>query len=47
MDDEPYNLLALKIVIDSADNRVKDIIDEATNGLEAFKAVKTAEQKGY
>ena len=33
MDDEPYNLMALKVVIDAADKRVKDMIDEVTNGV--------------
>jgi YesN/AraC family two-component response regulator len=42
VDDEPYNLMALKVVIDAADKRVKDMIDEVTNGLEAFEAVKKA-----
>ena len=43
VDDEPYNLMALKVVIDAADTRVKDMIDEATNGLEAYEAVKKAD----
>ena len=47
VDDEPYNLMALKVVIDAADTRVKDMIDEATNGLEAYEAVKKADQKGF
>ena len=42
VDDEPYNLMALKVVIDAADTRVKDMIDEVTNGLEAYEAVKKA-----
>lgn len=39
MDDEPYNLLGLKIVIDAADKNggmVSSLIDEATNGQEAY-----------
>jgi CheY-like chemotaxis protein len=47
VDDEPYNLLALKVVIDAADIRVKDMIDEVTNGLEAYEAVKKAHQEGF
>ena len=39
--------MALKVVIDAADKRVKDMIDEVTNGLEAFEAVKKANQKGF
>jgi YesN/AraC family two-component response regulator len=41
VDDEPYNLLGLKIVIDAADPQgmVSTLIDEVTNGLEAYKAV--------
>lgn len=39
--------MALKVVIDAADKRVKDMIDEVTNGLEAFEAVKKANQNGF
>ena len=41
VDDEPYNLIALKIVLEAADERklIGNIIDQVTNGLEAYKAV--------
>lgn len=44
MDDEPYNLMGLKIIIDAADPEklISLIIDQATNGMEAYKAVKLA-----
>ena len=45
MDDEPYNLLGLKIVIEVADPDINilSIIDQASNGLEALKKVKAAD----
>jgi CheY-like chemotaxis protein len=48
VDDEPYNLLGLKIVINAADplGIVSSIIDEVTNGLEAYKAIKKAQMEG-
>ena len=42
VDDEPYNLMGLKIVLDAADVRINAHVDEVTNGLEAYKAVKKA-----
>lgn len=46
VDDEPYNLMALKVIINCVDNgkTLSMIIDQATNGLEAYKAVKQAHQ---
>ena len=46
VDDEPYNLMALKVIIDAADPRVRAIINEVTNGLEALEAVKKANEIG-
>jgi len=45
VDDEPYNLLGLKIVIEVADPDINilSIIDQASNGLEALKKVKAAD----
>ena len=43
VDDEPYNLISLKIILEAADKRgiMKDIIvDEAINGEKAYKKVK-------
>ena len=44
VDDEPYNLMGLKVIIGALDtgNVLSMIIDQATNGLEAYKAVKKA-----
>ena len=50
VDDEPYNLMGLKVIIEALDtgNSLSMIIDQATNGLEAYKAVKKAHQdKSY
>ena len=50
VDDEPYNLMGLQVIINATDkwNCIKFICDQATNGLEAFKAVKKAhEDKEY
>ena len=50
VDDEPYNLMGLRIIIEAADktNLVTHIIDEATNGMEAFKTIQRAnEVEGY
>jgi hypothetical protein len=42
VDDEPYNLIGLKIILNAADKRgvLKGLIDEAVNGEEAYKKVK-------
>ena len=43
VDDEPYNIMALKIIIDhSQDNDLNVIIDVANNGLQALNLVKDA-----
>lgn len=44
VDDEPYNLMGLKTILEIADpsHGIRDYIDEASNGLDAFKAVKKA-----
>jgi YesN/AraC family two-component response regulator len=44
VDDEPYNLMGLKIIIGAADSSklLHLIIDQATNGMEAYEAVKLA-----
>lgn len=43
VDDEPYNLVGLKIVIEAANKKtLKGLIDEAKNGEEAVKMVKKA-----
>jgi CheY-like chemotaxis protein len=49
VDDEPYNLIALKIILEAADEHkvVKYLIDQVTNGSEAYKAVKTAYIEGH
>ena len=50
VDDEPYNLMGLKVIIDSIDkrNHLSMIVDQATNGMEAYKAIKKAhEDKSY
>ena len=50
VDDEPYNIMGLKIIIDACDKGklVSMIVDQATNGMEAYKAVKMAtESKTY
>ena len=42
VDDEPYNLLSLKIILEAADKRgvISGLIDEAINGEQAYKKVK-------
>jgi CheY-like chemotaxis protein len=49
VDDEPYNLIALRIILEAADEHgvVTNLIDQVTNGLEAYKAVKTAYIEGH
>jgi YesN/AraC family two-component response regulator len=44
VDDEPYNLLGLKVILEMADTTgvIKEYVDEASNGLDALKAVKQA-----
>jgi YesN/AraC family two-component response regulator len=43
VDDEPYNIMALKIIIDhSHENDLNGIIDVANNGLQALNLVKDA-----
>jgi CheY-like chemotaxis protein len=46
VDDEPYNLMALQVIINATDtkNCISNICDQATNGLEAYKAVKKAHE---
>ena len=41
VDDEPYNLMGLKVIINAADegSHVQFLIDEAINGLEAYYAI--------
>jgi CheY-like chemotaxis protein len=48
VDDEPYNLLALKIILEAADEHkiITSLIDHVINGLEAVKAVETAYLEG-
>jgi len=48
VDDEPYNLMGLKIIIEAADpeNHILSIIDQARNGLEALDKVMDAEHDG-
>ena len=47
VDDESYNLIGLKIIIDACDQSkiLNLIVDQATNGMEAYKAVKLATEK--
>jgi len=42
VDDEPYNLLSLKIILETADKsgKISGLIDEAINGEKAYKKVK-------
>lgn len=42
VDDEPYNLMGLNIILKAADKRdcIKGLVDEAINGNEAYKKVK-------
>jgi YesN/AraC family two-component response regulator len=40
VDDEPYNLIGLRIILNAASNDLDHLIDTARNGLEAFEAVK-------
>lgn len=49
MDDEPYNLLGLRIIINAAikDDGVDELIDQAQNGLEALQAVENARDFQY
>ena len=44
VDDEPYNLLGLKIILSEAagDRDIENLVDTATNGLEALNMVKKA-----
>jgi CheY-like chemotaxis protein len=48
VDDEPYNLLGLRVILEAADESgfIKDYIDEATNGFDALRAVKKAALEG-
>ena len=48
VDDEPYNLMGLKIILKAADHRnvIKGLIDEAINGIDAYKKVKEAQSLG-
>lgn len=45
VDDEPYNLIGLKIVIEAAfpNKGISDIIDTAVNGEDALQKVALAE----
>ena len=42
VDDEPYNLLSLKIILETVDKsgKISGLIDEAINGEKAYKKVK-------
>ena len=44
VDDEPYNLIGLKVILEAAggDMNVKNLVDTATNGIEAIAKVKKA-----
>ena len=48
VDDEPYNLMGNRIILNSADTSgcIDQFIDQAVNGLEAVKAVKNAAADG-
>jgi CheY-like chemotaxis protein len=48
VDDEPYNLFGLKVILELADPTgvIKEYVDEASNGLDALKAVKLAYEEG-
>ena len=45
VDDEPYNLMGLQVILKAADKRgiINGLIDEAINGYEALKKVKEAQ----
>ena len=49
MDDEPYNLLALKTIIQAADitGELNQLIDTAVNGQQALVKVKEAQRHEY
>lgn len=64
VDDEPYNLMAMKIVLEQAEQqllkrthedhvlmkvkgKITDIVDQATNGLDAFENFQAATSIGY
>ena len=49
VDDEPYNLLALKTIIKAADTTglLSDLVDAAVNGSDALTKVKKAHQFEY
>lgn len=44
VDDEPYNLIGLKVILEAAGGgmNVKSLVDTATNGTEAIAMVKKA-----
>ena len=43
VDDEPYNLLSLKIMLPQASfKEINELVDEALNGEEAVQKVKSA-----
>ena len=46
VDDEPYNLLGLKVIIEVAvsDINIMSLIDQASNGLDALKKVQAADE---
>ena len=47
VDDEPYNLLGLRIMLQQSGYvGILDLIDQANNGLEALKQVKRAFNEG-
>jgi CheY-like chemotaxis protein len=48
VDDEPYNIMGLKIILmQSSVPNIVSIIEEAYNGKEAISKVKQAYEKGY
>ena len=44
VDDEPYNLIGLKVILEAAggDMSIVSLVDTATNGIEAVNMVKKA-----
>ena len=47
VDDEPYNLLSLRIMLSSSGfDGILDLIDQANNGMEAYRKVKKAYAHG-
>ena len=47
VDDEPYNLLSMKIILQQSGFKdLLDLVDQANNGLEAYRYVKEAFNDG-